>query len=83
MATAGGPRLDISHFVTPSGNITCQYLPGGVTFVRCDLAESGITEKHDCHGTGDWGHAVVLESGKPAGMQCISDTIMEPGLPVL
>ncbi len=26
---------------------------------------------------------MVLESGKPAGMQCISDTVMAPGLPVL
>ena len=46
--------------------------------VRCDLAESDITEQHDCHGIGDWGHAVVLESGKPAGMQCISDSVMAP-----
>ena len=81
--TTAGPRLDISHFVTPSGNITCQYLTGQVTSVRCDLAESDITEQHDCHGIGDWGHAVVLESGKPAGMQCISDSVMAPGLPVL
>lgn len=73
------------HFRSPSGNITCLIATGddGVPSVRCDLGESSIREQHDCNGTGDWGHAVVLDRGRPAAMRCVSDTVADPSVPVL
>lgn len=82
--TAAASALTIDHFSSPTGNITCMIadFDGGPT-VRCDLAESNITQQHDCGGTGDWGWAVSLLRGEPASMICVSDTVMAPGLPVL
>lgn len=51
--------------------------------MRCDLVESAITEKHDCHGTGDWGQSVALNRGQRAAMLCVSDTVQDPAAPVL
>lgn len=82
--TSAPAGLAIDHFTSPSGNITCLiavYDEGPM--VRCDLAESNITQEHDCRGTGVWGRAVSLLRGTPASMICVSDAVTAPGLPVL
>jgi hypothetical protein len=79
----GGPALHIEHFTSPSGNISCLIMTDTEPQVRCDLAESAIPKEHDCGGTGDWGLSVTLVAGHKAAMECISDTVMQPGIPTL
>lgn len=80
---AGGEVLQLDHFSSPSGNISCLIATDTEPQVRCDLAESTIPKNHDCHGTGDWGVSVTLVAGQKAEMRCISDTVMQPGIPAL
>lgn len=80
---AAGAVLHIDHFSSPSGNISCLISQDSPGEVRCDLAESGISDQHDCNGTGDWGHSITLVAGSKAAMRCISDTVMQPGIPSL
>ncbi|WP_051265091.1 DUF6636 domain-containing protein [Nakamurella lactea] len=82
-STDAGPVLALDHFTSPSGNISCLITTDTEPQVRCDLAESSIPKDHDCHGTGDWGVSVTLIAGHKAEMRCISDTVMQPGIPTL
>lgn len=80
-STSADGLLGLDDFRSPTLNIGCR-IEGGLS-VRCDLNESAITEKHDCHGTGAWGQAVSLKRGQRATMLCISDTVMDQAAPVL
>lgn len=82
--TAAPAGLAIDHFTSPTGNITCMiFTDDAGPSARCDLTESSISEQHDCGGTGIWGRSVSLVRGAPASMTCISDTVMDAGLPTL
>lgn len=87
-ALAGGSRADVYvAFRTPSGNIGCGYskFEGETAFLRCEVASHlrPVPARTQPCTEGVWGRAVGMQPTGAARGLCISDTVMEPGAPVL
>jgi hypothetical protein len=74
------------EFKLPSGNIGCGYakFEGETASLRCEIV-SGLRplppKPRRCDG--DWGRAVGMAPTGSASRYCITDTVMNPGAPVL
>jgi hypothetical protein len=90
LAAAGSVSASSTVYVsfrTPSGNIGCGYakFAGETANLRCEIV-SGIrplpAKPRGCT-EGVWGRAVGMAPTGRATGYCITDTVMEPGAPVL
>ncbi len=75
-----GDVQTIDAFQSPSGNIACRVDSQGV---RCDVKELTFTPPKPSECSMGVPHAIVLATGAKAAFICISDTVADPGLPVL
>jgi hypothetical protein len=67
----------LTHFTSPSGNISCVIDTGGA---RCDIAERDWSlppRPADCRL--DYGHGISIGVGKPARVVCAGDTTIGSG----
>ncbi len=79
---------DYIGFQSPTGNIHCVIFSGyeaDSDGARCDIGEftpSAIPAPADCEF--DWGNAFwIASNGRRGGLACISDSVADPGNPVL
>ena len=83
----GAPALaqDYLGFQSPTGNIHCGiYSDEGSSFARCDLialTPSYTDPPEDCEF--DWGQSFAVEGKGKGYLACVSDTVIDPGNPVL
>ncbi len=77
-----GETTTFPIFMTPSRNIGCAVL--GNEGLRCDIVESSYRKPQkpaDCEAA--WAVSVMLPAEEEARFGCISDTVLNPGAPVL
>jgi hypothetical protein len=71
---------DYDRFQSPSKNISCMITSDEV---RCDIVEKTFTAPKPSDCSMGVPSALVIPSGQPARVRCISDTVADPGNPVL
>ncbi len=87
LTLAASPALADEYFGfrSPTGNIHCaMYTFNGNTEARCDLTEYKPSySKRPAGCDFDWGMAFAVGASGKGELACVSDTVRDPGNPVL
>jgi hypothetical protein len=75
-------HADSQNFQSPSGNIACNMIAGGVA---CDISYFTYQPPPppECGKHFPWGSRFTLTPGKPSAIECHSDSLRVPGEPTL
>ena len=81
-APAAAAKTPLPGFHSPSGNISCFYVPGGTVVLRCQIHEAAYAKRLTTHCASppigvDWG-GFELTAGRKGAITCTGGVLYDP-----